>query len=391
MIHSSILDNDLYKITMQQAICTLYPRAKVKYAFINRGGTRFPDGFGDLLRQEIGEWPGMVRLSSREKTFLKESCPFLTPVYLDFLEGYRYDANEVAVTQQGGDLSVSISGPWYRTVLWEIPIMAAISELYFKMTEPERYEAVRTSGHEAIVSKARRLESIGAKFADFGTRRRYSIAVHRTVVGAMKSYASRSFVGTSNVRLAMTENLKPIGTQAHEWFMYHGARYGYREANHLGLKRWADVFHGSLGIALSDTFTSKAFFPAFDMKYAKLFDGVRQDSGDPVGFAEAAISHYEKLGIDPASKTIVFSDGLDADKVEAIHGTCDGRIRGSYGIGTNLTNDVGATPLNIVVKLAGVWDDAEGWVPAVKLSDDRGKHTGDEAAVTLCKNILALD
>jgi nicotinate phosphoribosyltransferase len=158
-------------------------------------------------------------------------------------------------------------------------------------------------------------------------------------------------------------------------------------ANKLGMEKWVEVYQGDLGIALTDTFTSDVFFNVFDSKYAKLFDGVRQDSGDPIIFAEKTIKHYEKLRIDPMSKTIVFSDSLDTEAVEKIHDFCKGRIRDSYGIGTNLTNDVGVKPLNMVIKLTAIKIN-DRWIPTVKLSDHAGKHTGAIEAVNLCKQVL---
>ncbi|NLE01138.1 MAG: hypothetical protein GX640_14820 [Fibrobacter sp.] len=155
------------------------------------------------------------------------------------------------------------------------------------------------------------------------------------------------------------------------------------------MEKWIEVYQGDLGIALTDTFTTDLFFSIFDTRFAKLFDGVRQDSGDPIVFAEKAIEHYKKLRIDPMSKTIVFSDSLNVDKVEEINNYCKGKIRPTYGIGTHLTNDVGVKPLNMVIKLTAIRA-GDKWVPTVKISDDKGKHTGDTDAVALCKQILCI-
>ena len=197
-------------------------------------------------------------------------------------------------------------------------------------------------------------------------------------------------MGTSNVHLARVHNTKPIGTHAHEWFMFHAAKYGFKMANTLALEHWIDIYRGDLGIALSDTFTTSEFYEIFDKKFAKLFDGVRHDSGDPVAFARKTIEHYERLGIDPLSKTIIFSDALNYEKVKTIAGYCRGKIGVSFGIGTNFTNDVGLKPMNIVIKMVEALPESEPWTPVVKLSDEPAKYTGDAGAIQLVKAVLKI-
>jgi nicotinate phosphoribosyltransferase len=208
------------------------------------------------------------------------------------------------------------------------------------------------------------------------------------VMEALKEFGGTSFVGTSNVHFAMVNEVKPIGTHAHEWFMFHAAKYGFKMANELGLEDWVNVYRGDLGIALSDTYTTEVFFTQFDKKFAKLFDGVRHDSGSPIEFAQKTILHYERLGIDPRSKTIIFSDALNYDKVARIADYCRGRIGMSFGIGTNLTNDVGLKPMNIVIKMVEAFPEGGEWTPVVKLSDERGKYTGEPKMIDLAKEIL---
>jgi nicotinate phosphoribosyltransferase len=212
--------------------------------------------------------------------------------------------------------------------------------------------------------------------------------VHSLVVQALKETGHPGFIGSSNVFLAMINGTRPIGTHAHEWFMFHAARYGFKMANALALEHWVEVYRGDLGIALSDTYTTESFFSAFDKKFAKLFDGVRHDSGDPIAFAEKTIAHYKTLGVDPLSKTIIFSDALNYNKVAQITRYCRGRIGMSFGIGTNLTNDVGLKPMNIVIKMTEALPQNEPWIPVVKLSDEQGKYTGDPAMISLAKEIL---
>ena len=385
MIINYFTDNDLYKFTTMNAVQKLYPGAMVRYTFINRGRTLFPDGFADKLREEVNSFAGLA-LTKEEERFLVTRCYFFDPVFIDLLKGFRFDPAEVSIKQKDGNLDVEIEGLWYRTVLWEVPLLALISELFFliKGEKPGEVE-VRAS------EKARKLNDIKAEYSDFGTRRRFSFDVHDSVIKTLKNNSTFFFKGTSNVYLAMKHNLTPIGTHPHEWFMFHASRYGYRSANARALDAWVDVYKGNLGIALSDTYTSDNFFSSFSTLHAKLFDGIRQDSGDPLAFTDKAVEFYRDNRIDPATKTIVYSDALDPDKIKGIKKYVSRRIHDVYGIGTNLTNDVGVRPLNIVIKLTGsgqgIYDD---YHPVVKLSDDPGKYTGDPEEIKLCKAILNL-
>ncbi|WP_249975801.1 nicotinate phosphoribosyltransferase [Vreelandella olivaria] len=386
---TSLLDNDFYKITMQNAVIKRFPYAQARYAFINRGEHHFPDGFGAVLRREVDKMAAL-RLSNEEKRYLQVTCPYLDPTYLDFLAGFHYDPSEVIIEQQGHDLSVVIEGPWYRTILWEVPLMALISELWYQLRD-----VIVSREDDALVEQRTRdkielYRRLGLKIAEFGTRRRFSFAIHDRVVGALHHYGGEAFSGTSNVLLAMRHGVKPIGTHAHEWFMFHGARFGFKMANSLALEHWVDVYRGDLGIALTDTFTSRVFFDSFDKKFAKLFDGVRHDSGDPIDFAAATIAHYERLGIDPLSKTIIFSDALTPEKVERIQTFCQNRIGMAFGIGTNFTNDVGVEPMNMVIKMVEARPEGQDWLPVIKLSDVPDKHTGDQDMISLAKRVLSL-
>lgn len=388
MSFQSILDNDFYKFTMQYAAVKLYPDTIAKYEFINRGKHEFPEGFGEELKRRIQEMSKLT-LTQAEKEYIKQTCPYLNSAYLDFLQGYRYDPSEVEVIQTGSDVEVKIQGYWYRTILWEVPILAMISELFYELTGLERDSDEKVI--ETVVEKTNSYKELGVKVAEFGTRRRHSYQVHKLVAETLKQYGEPNYVGTSNVHLAMLTGVKPIGTHAHEWFMYHGARFGFKVANGISLDRWVNVYHGDLGIALTDTYTTDVFFTQFNKKLAKLFDGVRHDSGDPIEFAEKTIAHYERMGIDPLHKTIIFSDGLNMEKVKAISDAVTGRIGISFGIGTNLTNDVGLKPMNIVLKLISIAEPDIPWTNVVKLSDEKHKHTGDERMIRLAKEILEID
>lgn len=383
----SILDNDFYKITMQNAVVKLFPSEKVKYSFINRGKHHFPKGFDEELRKSVNAMAEM-KLTKEEKEYLRNTCPYLDLPYLDFLAGYQYDPSEVQIVQTENDLEVTVVGEWYRTILWEVPLLALISELHYVMNGIER------DSDETVIrntlEKAEELDNLGVNFAEFGTRRRHSYKVHDLVVDALTQNKSSKFTGSSNVHFAMKYGVKPIGTHAHEWFMFHAAEYGFKMANALSLEHWVDVYRGDLGVALSDTYTTEIFFQQFDKKFAKLFDGVRHDSGDPIEFAEKTIAHYEQNGINPLFKYIIFSDGLNLEKVAEITRACRGKIGISFGIGTNLTNDVGVKPMNIVMKLIAAQSVNGDWVPTVKLSDEHGKYTGDPKMIELAKEFLRI-
>lgn len=260
----SILDNDFYKFTMQYAVVKLFPRAKARYQFINRGKHAFPDGFANALRDAVDKMKEL-RLTPEEKAFFKQTCPYIDPTYFDFLEGYRYDSSEVHIDQQGNDLSVKIEGYWYRTILWEVPIMALICQLYYETTRQERVSDTEVAN--IVRQKMDKYDDMDITIAEFGTRRRHSYKVHDLVLQTLKSHSSRTFIGTSNVHFAMKYNTKPIGTHAHEWFMFHAAKYGYKMANLLGLEHWSEVYRGDLGIALSDTYTTEVFFRQFDKNF----------------------------------------------------------------------------------------------------------------------------
>ena len=384
----SILDNDLYKFTMQYAVIEKFPSARVKYRFVNRSNTPFPKNFDTNLKDLVDQMSNLS-LTDEEVQFLRNRCYYLPEFYIDFLKGYNYDSSEVSIKQEGTKLQITVEGYWYRTILWEVPLMALISELYFKMTnsKPNNEKIIKSN----VLYKAKFFNDLGIKYADFGTRRRYSYRNHNLVVELLAKYGKPAFIGTSNVHFAHKYNLTAIGTQAHEWFMFHGAFYGYTKANELALENWADVFKGNLGVALADTFTTKVFLQGFNTKLSKLFDGVRQDSGDPISFAKCVIEHYKKLKINPLSKFIVFSDSLTPEKVKYIVEKLKGKIGLSFGIGTNLTNDVGVLPLNIVIKLDGIFTNQARYVPTVKLTDDRGKHTGDLEMIKIVRKLLGIE
>ena len=371
----SILDTDLYKLTMQQAVLELYPNAYAGYKFINRRPSdKFTPDIVKNIKHNV-ELMGDLSLKEEEKNWLRHYCPYFKKSYLEYLSNYRYDPQEVFIAEKDGDLEVGIRGPWHRTILWEVPLLSIISEAFFENI-PSDYGEQETKAK----TKAKVLAMIDCKFADFGTRRRRDYRTQEIFISNAKKEADKFFVGTSNVHFAKKYNVKPIGTMAHEWVMGVSALCSLRHANRYALENWLKVYGADLGIALTDTFGSQAFFKDFNLNLTKIYDGVRQDSGNPFDFAEQAIAHYEQLKIDPLSKTIVFSDGLDVKNAVKIRKYCNNRIGCSFGIGTHFTNDYPEKALNIVIKLTKM-----NQIPVVKLSDDRGKEIGDADALKVAK------
>jgi len=376
-IIQSIIDNDLYKITMQNLVLHLYPDAEVDYKFNNRNKSmkfnkEFLDAFSYalVLMEELS-------LSPREEVFLREKCPYLPESYLHYLRNYRFNANEVRCNlTPDGDLDITIRGKWHSTILWEVPLMAIISELYFIHCDKDW---ILDNQLELARGKASILFNNNCIFADFGTRRRRSYVSQETVVYALKD--APTFVGTSNVHLAKQFNVKPIGTMAHEFIMGVSALEGLRNANRFSLEIWNKFYKGNLAVALTDTFGTDAFFKDFNLELARIYD-VRHDSGEPCEFADKVIKKYKSLGLDPTTKNIVFSDGLDVKEAVRIAKHCEGKIKCSFGIGTHLTNDYmkadgsKSKALNMVIKLHSV-----NGIPVVKISDSATKAIGDKNAL----------
>ena len=379
IIHSMI-DDDLYKFTMGQAVFLRYPEGRVEYRFTNRGAQRFNEAFLTALNEELVAIESL-QATEEEIAFLRSTGYFGEP-YLRFLKDYRYDAREVfSALADDGDLVIRARGPWARTIYWEVKLMAIISELYFSLVDTDWSldgQLDRAREKFAILREGK------APFADFGTRRRRSFAAQELVV---KSFAQEPekgvFLGTSNVYLAMRYGLKPVGTTAHEWFQGISALESLNHANRQALRSWADLYRGT-GIpliGLTDTFTTEAFLTDFNPELAAEYGGVRHDSGCPFSFADRIVEFYEDIGIRAAGKSITFSDGLTASKAAQIRSYVGDRIQAVFGIGTHFTNDFPGSPaLNIVIKLYAV----DG-IPVVKLSDSPTKASGDPDAVRVAR------
>ena len=389
-IIQSVLDTDLYKFTTSYAYSKLYPRAYGQFRFIDRGKTIYPQGFADELKKELQEMTKLA-LTKDEANFLSRELPYLPPTYIDFVRGFRFDPEEVQVEQDAeGHLSIVAEGLLYRVTLWETPLLALVSELYYKMlgAEPDMEYTERT-----IINKARKLAEHGITFSMFGMRRRFSAAIEDRVTELLKKHAAGHLFGTSNVYYAYKHGLRVSGTHPHEWIQFHGAMFGYKMANYMAMEDWINVYDGDLGTVLTDTYTTDVFMRNFSKKHAMLFTSLRHDSGDPLQFTEKVIARYRELRVDPTIKYIIFSDGLDPERAIEIANYCKGRIGASFGIGTNFSNDVGngIRPMNIVMKL---WKckmtEKERWHPCVKLSDVDGKHTGEPKEIELAQRTLGL-
>ena len=376
MIITSLLDTDLYKFTMMQVVLHQFPGAEVEYRFKCRNKANLAPYVSEI-REEIR---GLCSLQFQdaELAYLK-AMRFIKSDFIDFLGLFRLNQKYVSVTAlQTGEIEVSIKGPWLHTILFEIPVLAIINEVYFRNTQkqPDLLE-----GRTRLNTKIALLQSDGLralKIADYGTRRRFGKAWHeevlRTLSAQLGTAASGQFAGTSNVLFAMKLGLTPLGTMAHEYLQACqalGPRL--RDSQVFGFESWAKEYRGDLGIALSDVYGMSAFLRDFDMYFCKLFDGARHDSGDPFQWGERMIAHYNKNRVDPKTKTLIFSDGLTVPRTIELYQQFKGRCQLAFGIGTNLTNDLGYEPLQIVIKMIRC-----NGQPVAKLSDTPSKNMCDD-------------
>lgn len=388
MIIKSILDTDLYKFTTSYAYIKLFPYAIGTFSFKDRDETVYSDEFLNALKEEFNRLKG-VGLTSDELEYMSVNCRFMPRVYWEWLSSFRFNPEIIEVyLDEERHLHIEVTDYLYKVTLYEVPILAIVSEIknMFFNQKPLKEEVL-----SKLATKVELSNSNSMPFSEFGTRRRFSFEVHDWVVDYLKKH-SKYCTGTSNCYLAMKYNMRPMGTHPHEWFMFHGAQFGYKHANYMALENWVNVYDGDLGTALSDTYTSESFLTNFSRKQAKLFDGVRCDSGDELEFVDKLIDRYKELGIDPVTKTIIFSNALDFEKALSLYKYCQGKIRCSFGIGTNLTNDTGYQPSNIVMKLSKCkMNSNQGWRECIKLSDDMGKHMGSITEVQACMHELRIE
>jgi len=376
-------DDDLYKLSMCCAVIDNFPRAQVKYQFVDRNDTVYPTGFADELKRQIALLEN-VTITDKEIDFLRRKCSFIPEWFYTYLKGYRFNHEWVKAWQDDkGLLHIEYEGCWADTILLEVKVLAIISELYYIMTNQTdklNYEEY----YDKAYHKAERLLKAGCVFSDFGTRRRASFEAEETAIRAMKDcYNSHKwkgkFVGTSNVYLAMKYNLVPVGTMAHEFICAIGGMYGPQMANHIAMNRWRNTFRGALGTYLYDSFGWDIFDHNFSEDFANQFKGLRVDSGNNFEQLHKIVKKYQSLGIDPRTKQIIFSNALDTDRAIEIQQYAQKLCQPSFGIGTHFTNDFeGVEPMNIVIKLiaAKITESWSFYNDTCKISEDKGKHTG---------------
>lgn len=388
MIIRTILDTDLYKFTTSYAYIKLFPYAMGTFSFKDRDETEYSDEFVERLKTEISRL-SHVALTGGRTGVHGEELPFPPQSLLGMALFFPFPTGKIEVRlDEDRHLHIEISDYLYKATLYEVPLLAIVSEI-------KNQSSGNIASMGDILCKLSEKAELSNKhqlfFSEFGTRRRFSFDVQDQVIGHLRQTA-RYCIGTSNCHFAMKYGMKPMGTHPHEWFMFHGAQFGYKHANYMALENWVNVYDGDLGIALSDTYTSAIFLSNLSRKQAKLFDGVRCDSGDEFRFIDRLTARYKELGIDSTTKTIVFSNALDFDKALDIQKYCRGKIRCSFGIGTNLTNDTGFKPSNIVMKLSQCKMNLnQEWRECVKLSDDIGKHISDPEEVRACLYDLRLE
>ena len=376
-------DNDLYTFSCQYYVLMKYPRAEVKYSFIDRNNTCYPQNFAALLQEQVDLMPS-VKITDEEIAFMTSHCPWLPLWYFNFLRGYTFNPKEVTIDQDAeGRLSITVQGKWFSTIMWEMPLLSIISELIHTLKgEMETYnlEAERNK----VKAKTEKFLQAGIILGDMGTRRRFSFDHQEMVIKTMAEvYNSQDwpgkFTGTSNVWLAMKYNLKALGTMSHQLISFEENVSGVFECNYNVMKKFSDVFDGDNGTYLYDCFGDEVFFKNLSKRMAMMYTGLRVDSGVEEEQTEKIIDKYKSLGIDPASKQVVYSNGLNIDRCIEIHKFCNGRVKDSYGVGTHLTCDVdNVKPSNIVIKLTKCRiTETREWHDCIKLSCDKGKTLGN--------------
>jgi len=378
MIISSLLDTDLYKFTMMQVVLHHFPGAQAEYRF----KCRTP---GIDLRPHLAEIEEellnlcSLRFREAELQYLR-GLRFIKSDFVDFLGLFQMNRKTIAIAPSpldNGEIEITIRGPWLHTILFEIPVLAIVNEVWFRNLAPAPdYAEGRRRLDEKIGMITGRPELAGMKIADYGTRRRFSRVWHEEVLLTAAKGLGDHLAGTSNVLFAMKHGLTPLGTMAHEYMQACqalGPRL--RDSQAFAFEMWAREYRGDLGIALSDTYGFDAFLRDFDMYFCKLFDGARHDSGDPFDWGERLIAHYDANRVDPKGKTLVFSDSLTFPLMVELYQRFRDRARLSFGIGTNLTNDLGYQPLQIVIKMVRC-----NGQPVAKLSDAPEKTMCDDPA-----------
>lgn len=369
-ILTTLLDTDAYKLHMQQAVFHRYYDVTVAAEFRCRGDDMLGI-YANEINEQIASMASLV-LSDDEFAYLS-GLPFFKADYLSWLRTFRYDPRQVSVRNHHGKLDIRISGPWREVIMWEVPLLALISEVVHRhrspLVTPQMAVDKLKSKLVQFADLTADLDMSRFRLMDFGTRRRFSHDVQLAIVSTLKQDFPW-LVGSSNYEVARQLGIAPVGTQAHEWFQAHQQISPVlANSQRAALQAWLEEYPDQLGIALTDCITMDAFLRDFGRGFATAYQGLRHDSGDPFEWGEKAIAHYQQLELDPQSKTLVFSDNLDLDKAVALYRQFGQRINVIFGIGTRLTCDIPEVkPLNIVIKLV----ECNG-KPVAKLSDSPGK------------------
>lgn len=393
-IIQSALDFDVYKVNMMSAVAALYPDAMVSYKFI----VRSEEDLSELLPEVKAEVLKLqdVRFTEDEIAYMKRVAPYLKPEFVEALRHFRFNPqsdvsfHNKTMSDGSSQLRITINGLWKETILYETIIMSIVSEVRSRQRWSdipfEQFQTVLEDKVRYLKAELERRNITNFKFADMSTRRRFSFQAQRTMLEYLSKELPQCLTGTSNYHLARELDLTPIGTVAHEWFMGHQALVNVRDSQKIALQRWQKMFNGALGIALTDTIGIDAFLKDFDGELSHAYVGVRHDSGCPFTWGEKMIAHYESLGIDPMTKTLVFTDGLNFEQALDICEHFQGRVQVSFGIGTSLANDMGNyvndqgeayQPLSIVIKMVTC-----NGSPVAKISDEPEK--------AMCEDIFFL-
>ena len=373
MIIESLLDTDLYKFTMMQCVLHQFPGASVEYRFRCRNEGIDLSPYMDEVKAEVDHLCSL-RFKEDELEYLR-SLRFIKDDFVEFLSLFQLKRKYIDISEKDGQMAITIKGPWLHTILFEIPVLAIVNETYFMHVAPNIDKA---EGRRRLDAKIKMIEAEPDRemisISDLGTRRRFSREWQKEVIETLKARLPREFAGTSNVLYAKELDLIPMGTMAHEYLQACqalGPRL--RDSQTYAFEMWAKEYRGDLGIALTDVYGIEPFLKDFDMYFCKLFDGVRQDSGDPEKWGERMIEHYKANRCDPRTKTFIFSDSLTFERLIRLFRRFKGRVKLGFGVGTNLTNDLGPEPLNIVIKMVR----ANGQ-PVAKISDTPGKSLCDD-------------
>ena len=393
----SILENDLYKFSMGHYYQTLYPEAIGTFSFKDRNNLKFNEMFLITLKNEFMELNNLA-LTDEECEWAIKNIPYIPRHYWEWLKTFRFDSNKIkAWLDEDSHLHIEVTDVIYKVSMYEIPILAIVSEIYYKFHAINlgdfNYQVLTPLAANCEIAKEN-----GFNFMEFGMRRRYSHDVEDLVCKYLSENCPNC-VGCSTVYFAKKYGMKPLGTLAHESIMFTAAYTSPKEANYLVMENWSKVYDGNLGTFLTDTYTVDEFLRQFSRKLAKLYDGVRHDSGDPFEFGEKIIKKYESYGIDPMSKTIIFSDALTFEKCAELKKYFDGKIKTSFGIGTNLSNNLydihtetRIKPLNIVMKLTSMQvNPRQPIYGCVKLSDVPTKAMGHPKDIEVYKYLVGIE